>query len=192
MGQWDCTVHSLDMDMFWTLFYGHSLNFGSEKAKRWSGIDEILHNRKLFTISILWTFLQSRNSVALFYLSTMSWEKCTLISVLVALLVPGKAFALLDFLAWFLTLLPCVCLLYFVPVRCIRKPSVHVDYTVFLTVIFCFSCFVNEQLMSMIQSIKYQFHYCWHVMFLVTVRDPRTDIGKLVSWHVLVGTCLWA
>ena len=64
-----------------------------------NGIDELWHNRKLFTNSILWTFLQSRNCVALFYLSTMSREECTLISVLIALFVPGKAFAWLHFFA---------------------------------------------------------------------------------------------
>jgi len=93
-------------------------------------------HRTCMVIYIFWTFLSSRNSCLAAYLSTMSWEECAHFFVRVFLIVPRKAFARLYFCAFLLTFLPGVRQVPGQTVWCVRKPSVHVDYALLLTVVF--------------------------------------------------------
>ena len=96
----------------------------------------------LLDLSIIWTFLQSRNSFFARYLSTMSWEECASFWVAVVLLMPREPFALIYFFATFLTFLPSVRLSMFETSGSVSKPSVHVDYAFFLTLVFFFPTYI--------------------------------------------------
>ena len=114
----------------------------------------------------LLTFLWSRDSRA-FWLSTMRWEECAHISVFVVPFVPRKAFAWLYFCAKLLTFLPCVRLFSFVTGRLVRKPSVHVDYAVLLTVIFFFSCNVCIRMVR--ESLKTMYFFYFFINWDLTL-----------------------